>query len=143
VTEKTIRNWLASGRLSAEKSAGMFRIPVGQLEALRAESARNSAGADRHGADSADPDAEVRADGAERSADPGGVAELVVLLARTQAELVQKAEAAAMWQARAEFLAAELDQMKALPAGPETMSNDEIVSAPRPWWRRWLPRGLL
>ena len=35
VSEKTIRNWLATGRLSADKSAGSFHIPQAQLDAIK------------------------------------------------------------------------------------------------------------
>jgi hypothetical protein len=66
---------------------------------------------------------------------------------KLQAELVAKAEAAAVWQARAEFLAGQLEQAqraleapKAEPAATEPTPATETVSEPatRPWWRRVL-----
>jgi excisionase family DNA binding protein len=62
VSEKTIRNWIASGRLSAEKSAGTFRIAQDDLDVLRARSPRPPRSAES-------VPAEVRADDGPRGAD--------------------------------------------------------------------------
>lgn len=81
---------------------------------------------------------------------------LAQLLADAQAELVRKAEAAAMWQARAEFLASQLEQAQlALTAPREAASQERPISnvsegvpvepsqTPRetpqraPWWQPW------
>jgi hypothetical protein len=74
--------------------------------------------------------------------------ELRAGLMATQAELVQKAEAAAMWQARAEMLAGQLQQrdetirvLSAPREEPETAASDTEVfpdPAPRRWWQRLL-----
>jgi excisionase family DNA binding protein len=70
------------------------------------------------------------------------------LLERAQTEVVAKAEAAAMWQARAELLAVQLgqaqDRLRALEApdaaqdenlSEEDQNADQEPSAPRrPWW---------
>jgi excisionase family DNA binding protein len=131
VSEKTIRNWLASGRISAEKSAGAFRIPQAQLEAFRRDSAGDSA-EDPQGADR--KETAVRADGAEVLT----AAQVLELIRETQAQLIAKSEAAAMWQARAELLASELararEEVKLLAAPKET---DEKSSERPPWWKFW------
>jgi excisionase family DNA binding protein len=54
VSERTIRNWVKAGKLSAEKSAGSFRIDRDQLDQILAESAQTSATAERNSADFAD-----------------------------------------------------------------------------------------
>lgn len=80
---------------------------------------------------------------------------LAKLLTDTQAELVRKAEAAAMWQARAEHLASQVEQLqRALPAPsperPFSGDSEHAASEPtqtpserrngrngRSWWRFW------
>ena len=75
-----------------------------------------------------------------------GVVELVSLVRDLQIAVTARTEAAAMWQARAEMLAAQLDQAqlaleapKAEPVATEPTPAIEAVSAPavRPWWRFW------
>jgi hypothetical protein len=79
--------------------------------------------------------------------------ELVHLVGRLQADLVAKAEAAAPWQARAELLQAQVEQLCALPAPPPDVPQDALrresgaVSPDRtptpaarhnrPWWASW------
>jgi excisionase family DNA binding protein len=103
VSEKTIRNWLASGRLSADKSAGSFRIPQEQLDALRRDGPRSPRGADRQPEGSAE---DVRTEGPQVLT----TADVLTLVREAQAEAMARAEAAAMWQARAEVLAIRLEQ---------------------------------
>jgi excisionase family DNA binding protein len=69
------------------------------------------------------------------------------LLERAQAEVVAKAEAASMWQTRAELLALQLHQAEerilALEAPRESVADEIAVAdtAPsarrRPWWAFW------
>jgi hypothetical protein len=82
-----------------------------------------------------------------------GLVELVQLVRDLQAEVTARTEAAAVWQARAEFLAGEVRQLraaleapKAEPAAPEPPPDAEAIPGPatRPWWRRawsWLGAG--
>jgi hypothetical protein len=130
VSEKTIRNWLAAGRLSAEKSADGFRIVAVDLAPFRRGTPQGPQGAE--------PSAEeVRAD--DRGADAATVnllpalTDALQLVRELQHELVAKAEAAAMWQARADMLAGQLAvlQQPALEPGPAA------EPPPRPWWRFW------
>jgi len=81
--------------------------------------------------------------------------ELVSLVRDTQAQLLQATAAAAMWQARAEHLASQLEQaQRALPepvssGRPQTSDSEGLSVEPtqtlseapraRPWWRRLLP----
>jgi hypothetical protein len=82
-----------------------------------------------------------------------GLSEMVSLLKATQAELLARTEAASLWQARAEFLAGQLqqrdEQLKALQAPreePKPVDTGDRLPAtvaaaeerPRAaWWRRW------
>ena len=132
VSEKTVRNWLHAGRLSAEKSEGAFRIPQAELVALKRNGPRTSS-ADRQAEGSAE---DVRAEGPHTVP----VADVLALIREAQAEAIAKAEAAAMWQARAEMLAHRLaaaeDRIKALDA-PRTHAasnltarDDELTTEP-------------
>jgi hypothetical protein len=67
-------------------------------------------------------------------------------LMASQAALIARTEAAAVWQARAEFLAGQVQQLQAAleapkgePAAPEPTLEVEAAPAPatRPRWRRW------
>jgi len=79
---------------------------------------------------------------------------LAQLLADTQAELVRTAAAAGMWQARAEHLSDQVEQLQhALPEPipqlrPQTRDSEGLSVEPtqtphetkrRPWLLRWLP----
>lgn len=80
------------------------------------------------------------------------LAELVALIRDLQADVVSKAEAAAMWQARAEYLATQVEQLqRALPdpsknalrvdsdgLSIETTRTSSETPRRAPWWRRWL-----
>jgi excisionase family DNA binding protein len=129
VSEKTIRNWLASGRLSADKSAGSFRIPQEQLDTLRRDGPRSPQGADRQPEGSAE---DVRAEGPQSS-----TAELVALVRDLQGELMRRTEAAATWQTRAEVLALQLEDARAqlalsAPANAPKSRQDANLTAESP-----------
>jgi excisionase family DNA binding protein len=103
------------------------------------------------------PSAVPTLDGAHSSAAMHVEAPLLAqLLADAQAELVRKAEAAAMWQARAEFLAGQLEQAQLALAAPKEMASHqrpqisdsdgltaETTQTPAttpqrvPWWLPW------
>jgi hypothetical protein len=95
-------------------------------------------GAERNGEDSADiPQT--------HSADPSALGpvmlELVHLVAQLQGDIVQKAEAAAMWQARAEFLAGQLEQAQLALAAPKEPTPSKIAhTADSEGWPSSRPR---
>jgi hypothetical protein len=77
-----------------------------------------------------------------------GLVEMVSLVKDLHAELIARTEAAASWQARAEFLAGELqqacEQLALMAPKEETVAAEPITKpdaasgpAPRPWWRFW------
>jgi excisionase family DNA binding protein len=135
VSEKTIRNWIAAGRLSADKSADGFHIRVADLQPFCRRAPRTPQGADG----SADRVRAESADSPHATVNPEvlTVADVLQLVREARAEAMTKAEAAAMWQARAELLSAELERLRqpALPAG--VSHETPATELPRPWWAFW------
>ena len=142
VSEKTVRNWLHTGRLSAEKSEGTFRIPQEQLDALKRNGPRTPHPADRQPERSAE---DVRAEGPHSVP----VADVLALVRDLQAELLRRTEAAAVWQARALMLQERVRALEAPrshdapespvdvnlgaePGEPPTESSDPPAEPPPP-----------
>jgi excisionase family DNA binding protein len=151
VSERTIRNWVKAGKLSAEKSAGTFRINREQLDEVLAESARTSAAADRNRADSAYLPQTESADGSA----PAFI-ELVHLVDRLQRENRDLAGLVGSLQQRLAFAddrirmleAPKADSPEITPQRDSVYVTDESISGtselsqatPRvraPWWRWW------
>jgi excisionase family DNA binding protein len=126
VSEKTIRNWIAAGRLSAEKSAGAFRIAQEDLDTLR-----NGSPHPPQAAESAS--AEVRADdgpqGAEGSAEAGHLADLVRDLTR---QLAEQTGLTMVWMERARVLS---DQLALAAPAESPVAGQQTALPPDP------PRG--
>ena len=75
-----------------------------------------------------------------------GVVELIGLVRDLQADVMARTEAAAMWQARAEMLTAQLDQAQLaleapmpepMPTEPAPAAEAMLEPARRAWWRRF------
>ena len=158
VSERTVRRWIARGRLAADKHAGVYRVALEDVGALAA--ALHGPPADS-AADSGHLADDAAAGPASAAADSGHWAALVRDL---QAELLRRTEAAAMWQARAEMLGHQLRAIEA-PKGPQSPPDANLAAqapdppsepseppsdpspAPTPippqpnggspWWRRW------
>jgi len=105
VSEKTIRNWIVAGRLSAEKTAGTFRIAQEELDALR-----NVRPHHRQRAESAS--AEVRAEGGPQVADAS--AEEVISPDQPGAAIMQAEAMAAYTRSILEPLVARLGEQEAV-----------------------------
>jgi excisionase family DNA binding protein len=122
VSDRTIRRWIASGRLKAVKAAGEFLIDLEELDALTGHDAA-AAAAPRHEQDSgAASDTEDSRLGAAPAAALSG---LLALIERQQAQLLERTEAAAMWQTRALML----EERLALIA---PQSSTDASTAPQP-----------
>lgn len=150
VDERTVRRWIASGRLAADKCGGTFRIALLDLTPFlphAAAPADMSAADNRTGAAPA-PNGSTPADiqGATPAAAPDTEAphlaaalqhahEQLVTLAH---ELAESHAAAAMWQERCATLAAQLAArpQPALEAGT-TVPHSETPAPRPPGWRRW------
>jgi excisionase family DNA binding protein len=109
VSERSIRNWVENGRLSATRVGRALRIPREQLHSLQ----RPSAQAARHLASVVRTEEEHGTWETRGTAGSYPISELIVLVREAQAEAIIKAEAAARWQARAEVLAGELEEWRA------------------------------
>jgi excisionase family DNA binding protein len=150
LSEKTVRRWIAAGRLNADKVGRDFQVDLDQLAALcgqdRGQDADTGVDADR----SANPAGEASGFAAPAFADSAAFVELVRLVDRLQRENRSLAETATSWQLRAELLAGELqqrdEQLKALQAPREEPAAQEppvtvVPAEERPrasWWRRLL-----
>jgi excisionase family DNA binding protein len=137
-SDRTVRRWIAEGKLLATRTADGWTVAESDLAPLL--------------------DGRTAANGQVDGRPPGRPSVLAEapllgqLLADTQAELVRTAAAAAMWQARAEHLQDQLQ--RALPppeltestlAGPPRNGTIETSTEPseskqRAWWRFWARR---
>lgn len=135
VSDRTIRRWIASGRLKADKVAGEFLVALEDLDALTGHDAA-AAAAPRRGPDStAAPDTEgSRLGAAPAAADLSG---LIALIERQQAQLLERTEAAPMWQTRALML----EERLALTAPQSPQEAPTAPQSPEPAtaasWHRW------
>jgi excisionase family DNA binding protein len=139
VNERTLRRWIKSGRLSAAKDDGQYRILVADLK--RASQATTgghpdtvSPGARTPGPDKADTsDDRYRTPDMSASdmlaVDLGPLADLIDDLTRRNADL---AAAAAMWQTRAAHLENELKQLTAGELHAESTEDAPITPEPEP-----------
>ena len=131
----------AARALGVSEKTARRRAKAGQLEARQVPTA--------HG-----PAWQVRVPGAVPDAggvdSPGTQAATVLELVRLVGELQAKAEAAAMWQGRAETLAVQFaearETIRALQAPPDPEPAPDPFPEPlpptpnaAPWWRRWWP----
>jgi len=99
VSEKTVRRWIASGKLKADKSGRAYRVVLSEVGALSGYHTAQESGPIGDTVQTADiGSAPSIAD--SRSA-MSGIPELVALVDRLQSEARQHAETAAMWQERA------------------------------------------
>ena len=137
VSDRTIRRWIASGRLKADKAAGEFRIALEDLDALTGHGAA-AAEAPGHRQDSAAAPATEgsRLGAAPAAASSAELVALVALIERQQAQLLERTEAAAMWQARAQVLDARVRMLEAPAPAPAP------APVPAEPTRRWIDRRL-
>src|SRR5215212_3986714 len=105
VSDRTIRRWIASGRLKAEKAAGEFLIDLEELDSLTGHEGAAAAAPRREPDSTATPDTGgSRLGAAPAAALSTDLSELIALIERQQVQLLERTEAAAMWQTRALML---------------------------------------
>ena len=142
VSDRTVRRWIASGRLRADKAAGEFQITLEDLDTLAGHAAAAAAAPGHEPDTAAAPATEGSrlgaAPAAALSADLSG---LIAMIERQQEQLLERTEAAAMWQARAMMLE---ERMKALEAPKEAPAPEPAPSPTPPsvagWSDRWQGR---
>jgi excisionase family DNA binding protein len=156
LSEKTVRRWIASGKLRADKRGRAYRVDLSELATVIG---RDNGHASGPSADSG-PTADTIADSSTADSRSGrsalsAVAELVGLVDRLTVENRQLAEAATLWQERAGTLADRLavaeSQLAALTApesptdastathAPEPTPELSAEPASSPWLRLWPP----
>jgi excisionase family DNA binding protein len=160
LSEKTVRRWIAAGKLEADKRGRAYRVSLSEVAALNGQPGAHNCGPSADSGQTADNhSAPPTAD--SLSAMSGG-AELVALVARLHDEVKHYAEAATLWQARAHMLE---DRIRALEAPRTHTAGQQAAQTPepdpeppepprrpepstpapippdedgrQPWWRRW------
>jgi excisionase family DNA binding protein len=113
VSEKTIRRWIAAGRLTADKQGREFQIALDDLAAFGAKASPPDEAAEDEPEPVSPPAyvATVIPPDSAPEAEPA-VSYLADIVRELQAELTAKTEAAATWQSRAELLARELEMVR-------------------------------
>lgn len=165
VAEKTMRNWLRSGKIAADKSGGAFRIPASRLEPYRRHAGNTSAAsAAPEAPGKRQPDRQDGGNGADvrgKSADAGAestapaLLELIRLVAQLQRENRDLAgqigyEQAMRRTAETRLLALEAPgespagvdaahtRHASNPGGVGSETRQTPFARPtRPWWRFW------
>jgi excisionase family DNA binding protein len=122
VSERTVRRWIASGRLKADKVGGEFRIALEDLDSLTGHGAAAAADNGR-GPDSAaaPPNGDSGLGAAPAAALSADLSSLVGLIERLQAQLIERTEAATLWQARAHMLE---DRIRSLEAPRNAVASN-------------------
>jgi excisionase family DNA binding protein len=161
LSEKTVRRWIAAGKLKADKRGRAYRVALSEVAALSGHDTAHDRGQKPDSGQTADIDSAPPT--ADSTSAMSAIPELVALVAQLHDEVRRYAEAAAVWQARAMLLE---DRVKALqapqshqtreasnltaegPDPPRREPSDPPSPAPlpptsngsgrAPWWRRWV-----
>jgi hypothetical protein len=134
VSDRTVRRWLASGKLAGTLTADGWTVEASDLASFLANRSDRPTG----------PDGQV-------AGSDGHLAVLVGHVRDLERQLLDAAAAAAMYQERCRMLEAQVEQLRALPApdvpqdapqrgsgGPTPEPVREPAAArKRPWWRVW------
>jgi excisionase family DNA binding protein len=137
VSEKTVRRWIKSGRLTADRDGRDFRVDIGALEAAVAQR-RGQAADNGHGAASI-ADTAVRLSGLAdtHAADNAAAVELVRLVEKLQQQNLELAGRVGYLQAELAQARAALEAPKAAETAPEPAPPDEAASRPAAgFWAR-------
>jgi len=149
VSERTLRRWIAAGRLHADKQGGAFLVSLEDVRTLTATC--NPSAADIAAAQ--DMSAASNTEASEVADTPQHDAALVTLVAQLHAEVSaakdearEYATAAAIWQERARMLGDQLALMPpqaTIAAQPAVQLETGSSGAPAPFWLSWWPRLIL
>jgi excisionase family DNA binding protein len=133
VSDRSVRRWIADGVLPATRGRHGWTVADEDLAAFLAAVRPTD---DRDGQPAEARTSAVSADG-QRTSETSALA---ALLREAIERAERNASAAAMWQARAELLHAQVEQLRALPPPPPDVPQDapERDSTQQSWWRRLL-----
>src|SRR5215210_5492583 len=99
LSEKTVRRWIAAGKLKADKRGRAYQVSLSEVAALNGHHVAHDGGPSADSGQTADSrSAPSKADSVSGMS---GGAELVALVARLHDEVKHYAEAATAWQVRA------------------------------------------
>jgi excisionase family DNA binding protein len=153
LSEKTVRRWIAAGKLTADKHGRAYRVSLSEIAALVRPDAAQDRGPSADTVQTADiHSAPSTADSRPNTSAMSGIAELVALVDRLQTDNRELATTAAVWQERARVLGEQL-ALKA-PQAPQNGALDGSAAAqaqdpsPEPFrmlwrsWGRWWPAAL-
>ena len=127
VTEKTIRRWIHSGRLMAEKLGGQYRIAPADLDLARVDmcgadvSTRSSTQGTLAGSSVRTSQVDIE-DATVAGSSAVDLRPLVEHIAALEDRVQQLTEAATIWQVRAGQLE---EQLKQLTAGDPVVADDD------------------
>jgi excisionase family DNA binding protein len=140
VDDRTVRGWLASGRIAAEKTAGGYRIPRDQLEPFRR-------GGPHPTADHTAETAEDRGEGAAVGC--GAWDGLLARELEEQRRMIERQQQtimelsgqvgyfqAQLEQARDTIRALESPKVEVLTQSVPAAVEPSVEPTARPWWRR-------
>jgi excisionase family DNA binding protein len=152
VHPKTVRRWIASGRLRAGKRGRAYRIRLEDLAPFMEQEGEHPDNGEHAGHGTGDI-------GDRGQSGPSGQDGLLEMIRELQAQVVQYAATAAMWQARAELLAHQLGEAQGRIRMLEAPKEPEPAPVPEPLpptpdgrelappWRRvvhtWLWLGIV
>jgi excisionase family DNA binding protein len=147
LSEKTVRRWIAAGKLKADKHGRAYRVDLSEVAALSGHPIADNAEPKQDTVQTADTDsAPSTTDSRPNESVMFGIVELVALVDRLQAENRDLAASAAIWQERARVLTDQL--ALAAPQQAEGVPGATRTSSP-PWWpsllqaRSWAVYGAL
>ena len=144
VSDRTVRRWIASGRLRADKAAGEFQITLEDLDTLTGHAAAAAAAPGHEPDNAAAPATEgSRLDAAPAAALSADLSGLIAMIERQQEQLLERTEAAGMWQARAMMLEERMKALEAPKPVPEFVPPAVHDPQPAPsagWSDRWQGR---
>jgi excisionase family DNA binding protein len=141
LSEKTVRRWIAAGKLNADKVGRAYRVSLSEVEALTVQRTTDKAEASPYSGPNTDNGSASST--TDSRSGMYGIAELVALVDRLQADNRELAATATVWQERAHVLGEQLALAAPAPAespaeGEETASPpNPIPETPPPRWRRY------
>jgi excisionase family DNA binding protein len=127
LSEKTVRRWIASGKLKADKRGRSYRVVLSEVAALTGHDTGHDRGPSADTVQTADNHSAPNT--ADSTSAMSGIAALVALVDRLQVENRDLAAAAAIWQERARVLG---DQLALAAPAERPQEGQETPEAPEP-----------